>query len=270
MNDKKISFIVCSNSEYYMQECLLYLSELIVPEGFEVDIVEVTGAKSMAAGYNDGMSRTDAKYKIYMHQDVFIINKKFLLDLLYLFHKDTAIGMIGMVGTPYLVKSGVMWHGIRFGSFYKLQKYVQKNMIQRFCSLETGYLEVEAVDGLLIATQYDRPWREDIFKKWDFYDVSQSFEFLKAGYKVVVPGQKPEWFIHDCGIPNLDNYYEECKAFLENYGEYMKSRQEETWNDYLKQVHVRLEAGLRGTEEAKEHLLQLLDGLADEKDLGVL
>ena len=49
------------------------------------------------------------------------------------------------------------------------------------------YTEVEAVDGLFIATQYDVKWREDIFDGWDFYDISQSEEFHRAGYKVVVP-----------------------------------------------------------------------------------
>ena len=208
MNDKKISFIMCYNNEYFMNECKLYLDELVIPEGYEVDIVGITGAKSMTSGYNEGMRKSDAKYKIYMHQDVFITNKNFLPDLLNIFQADESIGMVGMVGTPYMVKDGTMWHGIRLGGFYKLQEYMKKDVIHRFFPLEEGYVEVEAIDGLLMATQYDVPWREDLFCKWDFYDVSQSFEFLKAGYKVVVPGQKPEWYIHDCGVISLQNYDE--------------------------------------------------------------
>lgn len=267
MNKRKISFIMCCNNDYYRKECGLYLEELIVPEGYEVNIVEVNGAKSMAAGYNEGMRRTDAKYKIYMHQDVFITNKNFLVDMLRVFAEDRTIGMIGMVGTPYLEKSGTMWNGIRYGGFYRLREYISKGLTSQFWPFATGYLEVEVVDGLLIATQYDLPWREDLFEKWDFYDVSQSFEFLKAGYKVVVPGQKPEWYIHDCGIINLENYYEESEKFLQNYGDYMEDRQLQSDADYLKQVRDRVEMGFRGTEEEKEHLLKLLDGLADGKDL---
>ena len=41
-----------------------------------------------------------------------------------------------------------------------------------------------------MATQYDVPWREDLFDGFDFYDVSQSFEFRKAGYTVGVPVQR--------------------------------------------------------------------------------
>lgn len=264
MNDKKISFIMCCNNEYYMQECGLYLDELVIPEGYEVNIVEVQGAKSMTSGYNDGMSRTDAKYKIYMHQDVFITNKNFLVDLLEVFQADPAIGMVGMVGTPYMVKDGTMWHGIRFGSYYKLREYLRKDIVHRFYPVEEGYLEVEAVDGLLMATQYDVPWRDDLFQKWDFYDVSQSFEFLKAGYKVVVPAQKPEWYIHDCGIINLQNYDGECEKFLEHYAEFMEERREQNWETYLEQVRIRIRKGYHGSAEEKVQLLQLLDGLTDE------
>ena len=76
---------------------------------------------------------------------------------------------------------------------------------------------MEALDGLLMATQYDVPWREDLFTKWDFYDISQSQEFLRAGYKVVVPNQEEPWCIHDDGFFNLKNYYVSRKIFVDEY-----------------------------------------------------
>lgn len=267
MNDKKISFIICYNNEYYLQECKAYLSELVIPEGFDVDVIEIAGAKSMTSGYNEGMQKTDAKYKVYMHQDVFITHKNFLVDLLELFHKDSKIGLIGMVGTPYLLRSAVMWDGIRFGEFYRLKYSIEKRLISQFYPMNTGYMEMEAVDGLLMATQYDIPWREDIFKKWDFYDVSQCFEFKKAGYKVVVPGQEQPWYIHDCGIPKLDNYYGERDIFLEHYSEYMFQRKEETGQLYLEKVEVCVKEGYHGSEEDKEILLQMLEEFEKEKEL---
>lgn len=264
MNDKKISFIMCCNNEYYLQESLLYLSELIVPEGYEVDIVEINGAKSMTSGYNEGMHKSDAKYKIYMHQDVFISNKYFLVDMLEIFRADEKIGMLGMVGTPYMVKDGTMWHGVRFGTFYKLEENLKKNLVHRFFGFKTGYMEVEAIDGLLMATQYDILWREDLFQKWDFYDVSQSFEFLRAGYKVVVPGQERVGYIHDCGVINLQNYDEERNKFLKEYAEFMDDREEQDWESYLEQTKQKIENGFHGSSEEKEYLLQLLTNLTDE------
>lgn len=60
-------------------------------------------------------------------------------------------------------------------------------------------------------------WREDLFDKWVFYDISQSAEFLKAGYKVVVPNQTHPWCIRYDGFFNLKNYYNARKVFLKEY-----------------------------------------------------
>ena len=75
------------------------------------------------------------------------------------------------------------------------------------------YQQVQAVDGLLIATQYDLPWREDLFDNWDFYDISQGQEFIQKGYRIVVPYQKQPWCIHDDGFNNLKNYYHARRIF---------------------------------------------------------
>ena len=90
---------MCVNNERYVNEQMRYLNALYVPEGYEIDVLTVQGATSMTAGYNEGMHSTDAKYKVYMHQDVFIINKNFIADMLSVF-EDEQVGMLGMVGSP--------------------------------------------------------------------------------------------------------------------------------------------------------------------------
>lgn len=265
MDDKKISFIVCTNNEFYMKECRFYLEELIVPEGYEMDILEIKGAASMTSGYNTGMRSSDAKYKVYLHQDVFIRNRNFISDLLDIFQADDKIGLVGLVGTPYMCKNGVMWRGVRYGGFYKLDEYVEKGFIRRFFPIHQGYLEVEAVDGLLMATQYDIPWREDAFKKWDFYDVSQCFSFLDAGYKVVVPGQAADWYFHDCGTLNLSNYEGEREILIKEYSHRMKSRQNEKWSEYWENARKSVENGFHGSEEEKQRLLAYLETMHGEQ-----
>lgn len=126
MNENKICFIACTNNEFYMKECELYLEELIIPQGYVIEFLKITDAKSMTAGYNEGMAQSDAKYKIYIHQDVFITNKNFLVDMLDIFQQDKQIGMIGLVGTPYMVKTGMMWNGIRLGNFYKIEERLKR------------------------------------------------------------------------------------------------------------------------------------------------
>lgn len=264
LDDKKIAFIVCTNNTFYMDECRYYLQNLEVPFGYSVDVVEITEAKSMTSGYNEGIEYSDAKYKIYLHQDVFITNKFFLNDILDIFMNNPDVGMIGMVGTPYLCKDGTMWRGVRFGGFYKLQSYTQRGMVSHFLPIRTGLMEMEAVDGLLMATQYDLPWRSDIFTKWDFYDVSQCFEFIHAGYKVVVPGQAYDWYIHDCGALNLSNYDNERELFLNNYPE-MNSRKDEGWREYMDNAISRVKDGyINCDSEEKGTLLEILEKIKDE------
>lgn len=214
MNDKKISFIMCVNNDDYENEQMRYINHLIVPEGYEIEVLMIRDAHSMTQGYNEGMHASDAKYKIYMHQDVFIINENFIADMLKVF-EDKQVGMFGMVGAPQLPENCIMWNGDRVGKLYFNMIYQSGESV--IGEIEGTYKEVEAIDGLLMATQYDALWREDLFTKWDFYDVSQSQEFLRAGYKVVVPNQMQPWCIHDDGFFNLKNYYEARKVFLREY-----------------------------------------------------
>lgn len=257
MNEHKISFIICWNNEYYLNECKLYLEELEIPEGYMIEIIEIANAYSMPQGYNQGMKLSDAKYKVYMHQDVFITNKFFLTEILNLFQQDKYIGLLGLVGTPYLYHTGIMWEGVRVGGFYRLEESLNRDKIHRFLPLRVGYMEVEAVDGLLLATQYDLPWRSDLFKGWDFYDISQCFEFRKAGYKVVIPGQSEDWYIHDCGMLNLSHYNEACESFLNAYAADMKYREEQTQELYMCNVFECIEKGFHGAEEEKRYFLNL-------------
>lgn len=215
MNDKKICFIMCVNNERYVEEQMRYLNQLKVPQGYEIDVLTIWEAQSMAAGYNEGMKNTDAKYKIYMHQDVFIVNSNFISEILKVF-ADQEVGMLGVIGSPNLPQNAIMWNGGRIGRVYANLLYHAGEGTSR-TDFEELYREVEALDGLLIATQYDLPWREDIFTGWDFYDISQSQEFLRKGYKVVVPKQEEPWCIHDDDILNLIHYYDYRKKFIEEY-----------------------------------------------------
>ena len=215
MNPYKFCFIMCSNNPQYEHECIKYINNLTIPEGYEIEIKVIRDAASITSGYNRGMLSSDAKYKIYLHQDTFIINKDFLNCLLKGFN-DEATGMIGIIGTPQLDPSCVMWLGNRVG---KLVSNCIYHTVKAAIGEITSPTAVEAIDGLLMATQYDIPWRDDIFKGWDYYDISQSFEFRKAGYKVMVlPADEP-WCFHDDGILELSEYYKTRDIFMQEYSD---------------------------------------------------
>ena len=105
-NDSKIAFITCVNDEEQYAECLLYLKHLRLPSGMIAEYLPVRGAASMAAGYNAAMDSSDARCKVYLHQDTLLVNKNFVEDMLRIF-SDASVGMIGMVGCRSLPASGI-------------------------------------------------------------------------------------------------------------------------------------------------------------------
>ncbi|MDE6568617.1 MAG: glycosyltransferase family protein [Lachnospiraceae bacterium] len=217
-NHDKISFIICTNQPDYLDECKRYIQELIIPHGYSIEVIPITGASSMTAGYNQGMYQTDAKYKVYLHQDVFILNRNFISETLEIFQHNDKIGMIGMVGTKRLPDNACMWTTpMRTGALRSCVLSTVDDYFNLPVSPSKGFAPVQAVDGLLIMTQYDIPWREDLDLGWDFYDVSQSLEFARQGYRIVVPYQATPWVLHDNGFLHLGGYHTARKKFLLEY-----------------------------------------------------
>lgn len=212
MDDRKIAFIACVNDEAEWQECRHYLSLLEIPAGMEAEIIAVWDAQSMAGGYQEGMESSDAKYKVYLHQDTFIINRNFPADMLAVFAADSQIGMLGCVGSRKAEGLSVVnvWNaGKVFHSFNPL--------LLDYAEDAEGHVEVMAADGLLLATQYDVDWRTDLFSGWHFYDLSQAMEMRRAGKTVVVPFQQTPWCYHDCKMVQMESYCDNISIFLKEY-----------------------------------------------------
>lgn len=137
MNDKKICFIVCVNNDMYIDECVYYIRNLEIPSEYEIDIITVQDAGSMTSGYNAAMQESDAKYKIYIHQDVFLTKRDMIYDILRIF-KDSNIGMIGLIGTQMMVVCGMenAWGGYTLIIYYPQRNLLlQRIMKSRICRL---------------------------------------------------------------------------------------------------------------------------------------
>jgi len=233
VNERKIAFITCVNDREMYAEAAAFIRALDVPAGYAVELVPVEGASGMAQGYNAGMRCTDAKYKVYLHQDTLIVHRRFLHDLLALFRSRPDVGLVGMVGAVTLPPGGVWWESrdlagkvyeshtgrMELLSFGEPPAEPERRGAERAGEQPAGEegarpkrtgpagaraeairaVEVAVADGFLLATQADLPWREDLFPGWHFYDASQCLEFWKSGLKVVVPHQREPWCLHDCG-----------------------------------------------------------------------
>lgn len=204
MEENIISFIVCTNNELLFNSIYQFILALNVPKGYDIEVLPIVGAKSMCSGYNQGMKASKGKYKIYIHQDLYIFNRNILQNILDIFeNKD--IGLIGVVGAKEIPASLVWWEApTKIGKVYEHRDSIAE---LKFNEVNGKYEEVSLVDGLIIATQYDIPWREDICDGWHFYDIAQCIEFLLRGKKVVVPNQETPWCLHyGDGKSSMDDY----------------------------------------------------------------
>ncbi len=220
MNEKKFCFIICSNDELYLQECIHYIHHLNIPAGYEIEVISIQGATSMASGYNEGMNASDAKYKIYLHHDVFIAYKNFLYSVLEIFNSDESIGMIGMVGCVKMPGSGIMWNTKRVGELFRFKNKDNIRLPHYQYNKRDGLHTVEVIDGFMMITSKDLPWREDLFTAFHYYDISQCMEFRKKGYRIVVPIQQVPWCYHDGRIMNLINYNKYRKIGMKEYSNF--------------------------------------------------
>lgn len=217
MKCREICFITCVNDEKLYSELLYNISKLAIPKDYTLSTIPIRGATSIYQGYKKGQQQSQARYKIYIHQDVAILQKEFLIDMIKIFESNERIGVIGMVGTKEMPPTGTWWQGKkRVGKVYDDHTGVMS--LLGFDEVIGSYVEVAAIDGLLIASAYDFTWRAEIFEGWHFYDASYCKECQRAGYIIVVPNQKLAWAMHKCHIISLgEDYYGTQKKYMDYY-----------------------------------------------------
>lgn len=197
----KIHFIICYNDEISMQECMRYLSFLHVPDGMETEVIGIAGTENIAGAYQAAMCESDAAYKVYLRQDVLILNPNFISDLIQAFQENPAFGMLGVLGSSRLLEDADYWEQWDTGMVQTVQP-------------------VAAVCGMLMATRYDLPWREDLLHGSYFYDIAQSVEFQKAGYQTGIVSQKTAWCACGTVQREIESYEADRKAFCMEYRAY--------------------------------------------------
>lgn len=234
-SDHEIACILCANDEDYVKEMVLYLKRQKLPEGYHLCLYIVRGAKSMTAGYELARKSVPAEIKIYMHQDTFIFDEEYLKNLIEML-RNAGYAMLGLAGTKKLPKSAVWGESdpddMRFCLYqdFTLQvleavtdaSAVSSQELSADMSTGEDCQEVESIDGVLMATREDVPWREDLFEGFHFYDISQCMEYRRRGYRVgIFENGGCAGVLHEVNVSKNEAYerhYEEARRrFLQEY-----------------------------------------------------
>lgn len=213
----QIAVIICSNNARYQMECMLYLQRQILPKNFQAEVLIVTGAKSMCQGYNEAMKCSNARYKVYMHHDTFLVHRECLLNTVSMLEQNENIGLLGVAGAMGKLEDGIWWNARPENLKYSLFQYVGVgvNVIQTASGLYT----VTAMDGVYMAAKHDVEWREDLFTGWHFYDISQCREYEKAGMELKVLCDDKPWIWHKLTITKkyLTEYERNRQIYIDTY-----------------------------------------------------
>ena len=249
MNERKFEIIIHVADAATCNRLINSLQKVIVPENFTAEIQLVEGAEKYFA-YDTAMRASDAKYKIYLDERALIANENFLLELLQIFNADKKIGAVGTSGAIELST-----HGVSLNS----AKRAPRNF----------YDYAEIADGFFFATQYDLPWRHDLFKDNFFGGQAQCVEFKRAGYKIFIGG---DWislddknFALDVDAQNvfLDEYSKDLFPLVSviiptfNRPKYFKEALDSALNQTYRNIEIFISDN--STDDATERLIETYD-----------
>ena len=210
MDNRKIAVIAqCGEAKH--SAIRSHLDEINVPQGYEVELIEVPSGGAVAATYQHAMETSDAKYKVYLSSGSILLRPSFFHDMLQLFVQDPSIGVMGLVGTEQLSTTGMLENS----AFLKGKFLFSDGNHFDGVNIEKTSEDVMVVGGYLIATQYDIPWRKDLFHTNCLWAEAQCIEFKRKGYRVVVPKQEEAWLL----VSKSEVTYDEAslEIFLDTY-----------------------------------------------------
>lgn len=209
-DEKRILFVLREPQER-IQEISAYLRALRLPEGFTAEVAASTEV-SAAACYNEVQRESNARYKVYLAQGTVILKEDFLIEMVRLFAEQPDIGIIGLLGTEQLPTSGLFWDApVKVG-----RALLQDGQRIEGKTVTGVYQDVMAVTDV-IATQYDVPWREDLFQGEAFLAASACVEYRRQGYRTVLLASEEEGLLLSDTAQSAEA--QEQENFLDTYSQ---------------------------------------------------
>lgn len=192
MDEKKIAVIIYVQDEDDYKICAESLRELSCPAGYGLEVIPVVKAASRGVAYQAGMEKNNAKYKVYIDSAAWIVSERLLTEMVDIFSHHPEIGILGLSGTEIIPPNAPFWVSPK-----RLGKWSDKDGTEHeFGAFDEPFREVQALDMYFLMTQYDVPWRTDLFNDDLFLCAAQSIEFKRQGYKVCVVKQEGTWLAY--------------------------------------------------------------------------
>lgn len=220
MDNKKIVIYLHKTRQSYYETCLTSVKNLQCPEGYSIDIVTLSHQAAYAAQLNQHAAELPAKYRIYVNDDIYLLEPNLLSHLLQLFHDET-IGMIGAFGSQSLPGSGsLMDSPYKYGSLYIPVESKFKKAVFRGTEPHAPIAEVRYLWPSLFATQYNLVWPENY--TYQYYTVlDQCNQFTQQQKRLIVPLLPEPWLAYQTQTMNFAATPEDRRRFFQTYHPYL-------------------------------------------------
>jgi hypothetical protein len=202
MKKNKICFIIYGDNDFLCQEALHYVLNLHMPENMELDYMIIGRPDSISEAFNAGMAESDAAYKVYVNENVFITASDFIVSLMNAFENNPDVGMIGALGY-HEDTSGDNVGKRRIGCVTAEEKGLGTQLRFFDCEREYGLREASELDYNIVATALDVQWKDDTNASKVMADKTSVLN--SRGYKSVVMLTGGSWCLYDNNIIQKSN-----------------------------------------------------------------
>lgn len=218
--EQKICFIIAVTNREMYQRSLATWQELRVPEGMSVQYIAVDISQGQPVGmaYQLAMGKSDAKYKIYIRQEVELAEEGFLEEAVAIFRQHPEYGMAGAAGSIDLPEEAIWYKGSLAGCI--CDDHQGKMLGYKFLQGKEAALPVMLLEGGILMTQYDVDWQSPYYDKGELYAASQCLNFRNEGRVVAAWSNLGQGIRHwGCTQPVLEECAQEGRQLISAYKE---------------------------------------------------
>jgi len=213
------SLIICSTTPDLEQKLEQNIQDTIGCEYEFIIINNSTNKYSIFEAYNLGVERSKYPICCFMHQDILFHTQNWGQKVIEHF-KDDQVGMIGIAGTKYLLKTPSTWNTMLHSQEINIIQH-EVDTIEHRCNTIIDS-EVIAVDGVWFCIKkeiFSLIAFDETFKGFHFYDLDISLKVLSIQKKILVV---KNILIEHFSIGSINNnWFENGICFYEKWANHL-------------------------------------------------
>lgn len=213
---QKVAALVRKTDEVRYALCVESLRAAGLPADCALDIFPLTADRPYAKQVNEILSRTTAKVKIFINDEICLTSPLAIEQMLEIFRKEN-IGMVGFMGSRSLPVSGNLLEAPDlWGSVHMPMKGRLEEIRFGKAAAHEFTTDVRFLCPSFFATQVDIPWDEDYDKQY-YAVLAHCRAMEKREWKMVVPLPREIWCAYQMENISFDSAERDRRRYFAAY-----------------------------------------------------